>query len=181
MGAGEDALAAAQAGVELTCLDVSPAMLALLKGKLDKRRLSAELICGDAFSFSKPMHYDAVVCNFFLNCFDDQASFNMLAHAACNLKPGGLLLVADVAVPQGNAPSRLLAKIYLRAGIYFYWLCGMVELHGIHDYRSFFNRLDLELHGSAKFRLAGVGPVVFESLAARKKKIGHSGTQELAL
>jgi hypothetical protein len=95
----------------------------------------------------------------------------MLAHAASLLRNGGTLLISDVAAPRGSLVSRAIARTYIKSGMFFYWLCGMVSMHGIYDYRNYFQQNGLELIDSAGFRLCGIGPVVFENLAARKNAV----------
>ena len=168
VGAGEDAEMAAKQKVRLTCLDISKGMLAQLERKLIAGNLEAELICGNALEHDRAGHYDAVVCNFFLNCFQEPDCIRMLNHAAKLLKEDGKLLIADVAAPRGNLIARLLSTAYIKTGMFFFWLQGMVSLHGIYDYRQYFGMSGLELVESTGFRLAGLGPVVYETIVARK-------------
>ena len=169
LGVGaEDAEMAARQTVQLTCLDISPGMLAQLERKLRSNNLEAELICGNALEHDRKGYYDTVVCNFFLNCFQEPDCIRMLAHAASLLKEDGKLLIADVAAPSGNALARSFSTAYIKTGMFFFWLQGMVSLHGIYDYRQYFKRSGLELVESTGFRLAGIGPLVYETIVARK-------------
>jgi demethylphylloquinol methyltransferase len=168
VGAGEDASMAAQQGVHLTCLDISPRMLDEVKKKVGEQQLPVEYICGNALEHQRWAHYDVVVCNFFLNCFEEMHCIEMLTHAASLIRPGGYMLIADVAAPRGNWCHRGLTTAYLKSGMIFFWLGGMVKLHGIYDYRNYFPGAGLRLVESAPLRMGKFGPVVYESLVAEK-------------
>lgn len=168
VGAGEDAAMAARQGVNLTCLDISPRMLGEVKKKVGEQQPPVEYICGSALEHRPETLYDGVVCNFFLNCFEQPQCIEMITHAASLIRPGGLLLIADVAAPRGNWCHRGLTTAYLKSGMVFFWLSGMVKLHGIYDYRNYFSGAGLRLIESTPFRMGKFGPVVYESLVAEK-------------
>ena len=100
-GAGEDAIMAAKAGANVTCIDISQGMLDQVQRALDKKGLKAELICQNAFDHDRLEHYDVVAANYFLNVFRFEGMLKMLNHTAKFVRPGGYYLVADVARSQG--------------------------------------------------------------------------------
>ena len=107
VGSGEDALAAARKGAEVTCVDTSAGMLERLRRRLEQEGLSAELLCRDAFELDRPGVYDAVAANYFLNVFRRDGMRKMLRHALTFLKPDGRFMIADVAPPAATSrPAR---------------------------------------------------------------------------
>ena len=61
--------------------------------------------------------YDVVVASFFLNVFDEADMLRVLLHLVSLLVPGGRLLVADFAPPQGPAARRWLQRAYFGAAV----------------------------------------------------------------
>ncbi|HWB11362.1 MAG TPA: methyltransferase domain-containing protein [Pirellulales bacterium] len=164
VGAGEDAIEAARLGVQLTCLDLSSAMLARLEARLGDTR--AEIICGNAFDHHRPGYYDVVTANFFLNCLSEPCMREMLAHLSTLLRPGGKLLIADLAFPQGSFPARLAQRAYSRFANVSFRMLGLVSLHPIYDYRRALAACHFPHVHSTSFRLFGFGPIAYETLTA---------------
>jgi demethylphylloquinol methyltransferase len=165
VGAGEDAIEAARLGVQLTCLDLSSAMLARLETRLGPDA-QAEIICGNAFDHDRPGYYDVVTANFVLNCLSEPAMRELLAHLSTLLRPGGKLLIADLALPQGNSLARLCQHAYARFANAMYWMLDLVPMHPIYDYRRSFAANNLRHVGTEVFRLLRFGPVAYELLTA---------------
>jgi demethylmenaquinone methyltransferase/2-methoxy-6-polyprenyl-1,4-benzoquinol methylase len=164
VGAGEDAVQAARLGVRLTCIDLSSAMLARLEAKLGDQ--DAEIICGNAFDHHRAGYYDVVTANFLLNCLSEPAMGEMLAHLSTLLRPGGKLLIADLALPQGIFVSRLAQRVYGRFANLSFHMFGLAPLHAIYDYRRAVAGCHLRYAHSVSFRLFGFGPVAYETLTA---------------
>ena len=164
VGAGEDAAQAARLGVELTCIDLSSAMLARLEARLGDRR--AEIICGNAFDHDRAGYYDVVTANFLLNCLGEPAMQEMLAHLSSLLRPGGKLLIADLALPQGTFLARMAQRAYGRFANVAFRMLGLAPLHPIYNYRRLLTGCRLRYVGSISFRLLGFGPVAYETLTA---------------
>jgi demethylmenaquinone methyltransferase/2-methoxy-6-polyprenyl-1,4-benzoquinol methylase len=168
VGAGEDAVGAAQLGADVTCIDTSAAMLRRTEAKLQAVGAEAECIHGDVREHQRRDHYDMVVANFFLNCFREEEMLVFLEHLTSLLRVGGRLAIADVAVPHGNVLSRWIHRIHNGIGITFFWILGLVPLHGIYDYQRYFADLGLETTQVQSFRLLKCGPVSYESIIAKK-------------
>jgi demethylmenaquinone methyltransferase/2-methoxy-6-polyprenyl-1,4-benzoquinol methylase len=168
VGAGEDAVLAARRGVELTCIDLSARMLARARAKLDREGLSGELIRGNVFEHDRIDHYDVVAANFFLNCFERGPMRRMLRHLSRLVRPGGRLLIADVAIPSGNGIQRLVHRGYNGVGIALYWAMGLVPLHPIYDYRRYFGESGLRCTRVRDFRVIPFGPVSFQAIEAER-------------
>ena len=95
----------------------------------------------------------------------------MLRHAAGMVKPGGLFLVADVARPRGNAASRAFNGLYSGAAMSVFWSLGLVPWHENYDYAAELKALGYAIEHNPVFRFAKVGPVVFETIVARKPPV----------
>lgn len=168
VGAGEDALLAARRGVQLTCIDVSEAMLQYTGARLAREQHDAELIHGDVCDHHRPEYYDVVAANFFLNAFSKQDMARMLRHSARLVRVGGKLLIADVAPPQGGLLWRVATRTYLAASMIPAWLAGLTSLHGFYDYRDFLHQTGLRTEDIQWFRLFMIGPIAYQSLTTVK-------------
>ena len=94
-GTGRVSLPLIEAGVDLTCVDSSPEMLAVLRAKLDLKGLSARIITRDVAALELPAVYELAVIPFhsfaeLLTREDRQAALRAV-HAA--LAPGGRFVV----------------------------------------------------------------------------------------
>ena len=170
-GAGEDAVMAARHGAKVTCIDISQGMLDQVQRALDKDGVSAELICINAYDFDRVGHYDVVAANYFLNVFRRDDMAKMMSHTAKFVRDGGKYLIADVARSQGNIFSQAFNIFYLKLGMVSYWLMGMVPLHENYDYPAFFEDAGLTHEHTEYFRFAKKGPVLFQSIVAKRKEV----------
>lgn len=168
VGAGEDAVMAAKAGAQVSCVDISQKMLNQLDRKLRENNVAAELICQSAFEFDRFAHYDSVCANYFLNVFRRPMMVEMLNHSARLVKPGGNYMIADVALPHGNPISKAFNLAYLKSAMAASCAIGLVPWHENYDYESFFEGASLTTKEVAKFRFAKVGPVLFQSIIATR-------------
>jgi demethylmenaquinone methyltransferase/2-methoxy-6-polyprenyl-1,4-benzoquinol methylase len=176
VGAGEDAVLAARRDVELTCIDLSDRMLRRARSKVEHAGRTAEFIRGDVFDHDRKGYYDVVAANFFLNCFERGPMRRMLRHLASLVRPGGRLLIADVAVPSGPLVHRAIHRVYNGVGIALYWAMGLVPLHPIYDYRRYFDEAGLDCRSVQDFRVLPFGPVSFQAIEA--VRIDQPGTPE---
>ena len=105
VGSGEDAEQAVRFGLDVVALDLSPRMLARLRGRLGDRAGDVRFHCED-FLAHRGGPYDALALNFFLNVFDAFEVERVLDHALALLGPsGGRIAIADFAPPR-NALER---------------------------------------------------------------------------
>lgn len=168
-GAGEDAIMAAEAGADVTCIDISQGMLDQVKRKIDAKGLDVELICQNALDHDRLDYYDVVAANYFLNVFRLEGMTKMLNHSVKFVRPGGYFLIADVARSQGNPLSQAFNIVYLKLGMISYWAMGMVPLHKNYDYVKYFSDAGLQHEHTEFFRFAKKGPVLFQSIAGKRK------------
>ncbi len=166
-GAGEDAVMAARAGAQVTCIDISAGMLEQVQRKLDREQLTAELICQNAFDHQRPGHYDVVAANYFLNVFRRDDMRAMMNYTAQLVRPGGYYLIADVARSQGSLPAKAFNIAYLKMAMLSFWAIGLVPLHENYDYVKYFEAAGLEHEHTEWFRFAKRGPVLFQSIVAK--------------
>jgi ubiquinone/menaquinone biosynthesis C-methylase UbiE len=173
-GAGEEAVEAAARGIVVTLIDLSPVMLRRARRRFERRGLAGEFIEGDVLRHERFGHYDAVAGNFFFNVFDRASMLGLLDHAVRLIRPGGLLLIADFAPPEGSLPARLFSRLYARLPMIPFWLARLVAWHPIYDYAAEFGRLGLSEVWRCDFRLLSRGPAVFRSTAAQKRHLEYA-------
>ena len=165
-GSGEEAVAAARAGARVTAIDLSARMIERLRRRLARKGLAAELIAGDALALDPDPLFDAVCGNYFFNVFGPDDMPVVLARAVTYVRPGGHLMIADMAPPAGLLGP--LAWLYLKFGLSFFWLLGLASQHPIYDYRKAAADLDLIEVAVHDHRLFGIGPALYRTLVLAK-------------
>ena len=164
VGAGEDALEAVRRGLDVTCVDASPAMLERLARRLERESLEAELIRADILEFAPDGVYQVVVANFVLNLFSREVLEKVVARLEDLLAPSGRLLVADFApVPETRRVAWLYSAYYWPVACAA-WMLGLCDLHPIRDYEPIFERHGLRLTKRRPVRPCRLAPPFFESL-----------------
>ncbi|MDF1609530.1 class I SAM-dependent methyltransferase [Hoeflea sp. YIM 152468] len=166
-GQGDDVVAAARHGADVHAIDLSSNMLARLQAQLTRKNVSAVLICGDAINHEVDEPYDAVCLNYFLNMFPAPVMGQFLDKAIGLVKPGGLIMIADMAPPSGNVITRNLKQGYLKLGPLFYKMLGLMGNTRIWDHPA-----SLEERGCTQIEIrdapmAGLGAVLFRAVIAR--------------
>jgi ubiquinone/menaquinone biosynthesis C-methylase UbiE len=79
-------------------LEISPEMIALARHRTNSPRVSFR--CADARTETWPAnHYDAIVTNFFLDCFDNANVQALIHRLSASLAPHGIWLIAEFALP----------------------------------------------------------------------------------
>lgn len=168
-GSGEDVVAAAARGFEVTALDHSPRMLARLEARLERAGLKATLIEADLATFEGEARHDVVFANFFLNVFAPQQAQQMLACCRTQLRPSGQLLIGDFRPPDGGLLQRVAYNAYYRPLDVIAWALGLCALHPIYDYARWFEAAGLELIERRPMTLGpgARGPATYETLVSR--------------
>jgi SAM-dependent methyltransferase len=99
--------------------EASPEMIALARRRSGNSH-RVRFFCDDARNAPWPAgHYDAVLTMFFLDCFTEQDARQVIRRIAGALKPGGLWLVGEFAVPPSGW-RRLHARIWIAAMYRFF-------------------------------------------------------------
>ncbi len=126
--------------LEAHAVDLSPAMLALLK----QRSPTAHTHQLDARTHLPPGPYDLVITHFFLDCLTQPELESLLRRAVPSLTPGALWLVSEFRTPPGalHWPARL----YIRALYAAFRILTGLRTTRVPDY-------------PAAFRAAGLIPV----------------------
>ncbi|HTW48100.1 MAG TPA: methyltransferase domain-containing protein [Acidobacteriaceae bacterium] len=106
-------LLAEHRGIRADAVDLSPAMLHLLRRRVAgggaARRLTTT--CADARSFlPSASDYDLVVTHFFLDCLTPEETAQLIARVLPCLAPGAVWLVSEFAVPNRGRVRRWLAQ-----------------------------------------------------------------------
>ncbi len=97
-------------------IELSPDMIALAR----QRAAGVRFRCQDARTVELPaMHYDAVLTMFFLDCFTETDARLLIDRIAAALKPGGLWLVSEFAIPCAGW-RRLHASVWIRVMYRFF-------------------------------------------------------------
>jgi len=94
---------------ELTCVEASPAMLAVGRRRTRAWRDRVRWECADALAWLPPMKYDAIVTCFFLDCFPPETLAAVVRRLADAAAPSSIWLVTDFAVP-ASGPARWRAR-----------------------------------------------------------------------
>lgn len=168
-GSGDDAVRAAARGVHVTAIDLSATMIGRLRRRLDARELSADLVVGDALAHSPAEPYDAVCGNYFYNVFGPADMERVFAHTIGYVRPGGRLMVADMAIPEGALG--LVARGYLKLGLGFFRLLGLATGHPLYDYARLGARHGLIVETVHDFRLGGHGPALYRTVILRRPEL----------
>jgi len=100
-------------------VELSPEMIALAR----QRTRNSDRVtfrCEDARNIDWPAnHYDAVITNFFLDCFSEGDARRLIRRLANSLKPEGQWLVAEFAVPP-QGWRRIHAGLWIRTMYLFF-------------------------------------------------------------
>jgi ubiquinone/menaquinone biosynthesis C-methylase UbiE len=168
VGPGEDSVLAAEHGVELTCVDLSQAMLKRAERKVSVSGMQGEFILGDIMQHDRKEYYDVICANYFLNVFSEPLMRKVLAHLVTLLKPGGKLFIADFSVPRGFILFRVMHIAYYRLANIFYWALSGNDLHPIYDYPDHLRENGIRHFDTRTFRLLRYGPAWFHCVMGEK-------------
>ena len=94
---------------QVDAFDVDPVMIALVRRRADARapgRVTFHQVDARSVVLS-PSRYDAVVTQYFLDCFTLEELAELLPRIEASLNPGALWLFADFAIPPADAPAML--------------------------------------------------------------------------
>ena len=93
----------------LTCVEASPAMMAVARLRTRPWQNRVRWECADALAWIPPQKYDAIVTCFFLDCFPPETLAAIVGHLASAAAENAVWLVSDFAVPR-RGPAWLRAK-----------------------------------------------------------------------
>lgn len=167
-GNGEDVIAAARRGFAVTSVDISEKMVAHLKARLAAKGVTAEVRVADVLALSPETDetWDAVCGNYFFNVFPAREVEKVFLHANTLVRPGGYLMVADMA-PQTGVGG-IFGAAYLKAALLFFVALGLASFHPIYDYAAIGQRLGLDLRAIVDHRWAKGLPALYRTVVFRK-------------
>ena len=137
--------------------------------------MPGEFVCADIMKYTPEQPFDAVTCNFFLNIFTRPVMEQVLERAAALVRPGGTLLIADFAPPQGHFLLRAVHRIFYKVSNVIYWSVGLCPLHPIYIYADYYPKLGLRLRARAASACLK-GPWVFQTTTAVKDALDVPAT-----
>jgi demethylmenaquinone methyltransferase/2-methoxy-6-polyprenyl-1,4-benzoquinol methylase len=165
-GPGEDSLAAARIGAEITCIDLSSRMLSIAAQKFKEQNAHARFLQMDVMEHHEM--YDVVIANFFLNIFDRKTTQLVLRHLASLVKPGGTLMIADLAPLEGSLLNRIFHYIMFFPFNALFALLGICAWHIPYEYGDYFADCGLKPKWQEYFRDWKFGPMLYKTWVATK-------------
>jgi ubiquinone/menaquinone biosynthesis C-methylase UbiE len=168
VGTGKDAALAAERGAVVTCLDLAPAMLKRARRRIERAGYEAAFVNADVMEHNPETPYDVVTANFLLNIFPEPVMPRVLAKLVELVRPGGRVMIADFAPPEGSAMARAFQFGYAGTANFTFWAMGLAPLQPVYDFRRYFPDAGLELLDTTDLRVLPFGPPAFRSLIARR-------------
>jgi SAM-dependent methyltransferase len=111
-GQGRAAIEAARAGVQVTLVDRSPAMLAIARERAERAHVALRFVQADLTDWAPQAPFDHVVANHFLNVFHPATMAIMRQRLIGFLVDSGCLHVADFRPLHGHAITRGLQRLH---------------------------------------------------------------------
>lgn len=131
--------------------DVSPEMIALAEAR-SRNQDRVRFKCADARSVVWPTeHYDAIVTQFFLDCFTENEARTLVDRLAATLAPSGKWLIADFAIPSSGW-RRIHAQLWIRTMYLFFGLTTGLKARNLPPFQALLNEAGLHPieHASAR-------------------------------
>ena len=129
-------------------VDLSPAMLRLLRGRATAASPTAATRLtthqADARTFEPAGPYDLVVTHFFLDCLSEPELERLVARTAPHLAPGAIWLLSDFRIPPSGLP-RLLALALVRSLYLAFRILTGLRVTRLPDHASALRRNGLTL------------------------------------
>lgn len=124
-------------------VDLSPAMLHLLRTRAALATTRLTTSEADALTFQPTGLYDLVVTHFFLDCLTEPELNQLMAHLTPHLAPGALWHLSDFRIPAG--PLRLPAQALVRLLYLAFRLLTGLRTARLPDHVSALHRAGLSL------------------------------------
>lgn len=115
--------------IHITYVDVSAKMIELAKKRIEMNRaedlIRVSFICKSAEDFEWTT-YDFIICNYFLDLFDDTFVKVLAEKFKKHLNPQGLLYVTDFHIPKANGFLKWCTKMGLKVlYAFFRWAANL--------------------------------------------------------
>jgi ubiquinone/menaquinone biosynthesis C-methylase UbiE len=129
----------------IDCYDLSANMLDLAKARTKPHHNRVSFHHQDINQASLPENtYDAIVANFFVDCFDNQQLAALLRKLQPATQPNCFWLVSDFAIPTSPIP-RLAAQLLTRFLYLCFRLTTGLKTHRLPNYETALTQLGLRL------------------------------------
>jgi ubiquinone/menaquinone biosynthesis C-methylase UbiE len=130
---------------QIDCYDLSAQMLDLAKARTKPHHHRIHFHHQDITQSSLPANtYDAIVANFFVDCFDNQQLTALLEKLQPATQPNCLWLVSDFAIPDRPIP-RIAAQLLTRFLFLCFRLTTGLKTRRLPDYESALTQIGLKL------------------------------------
>ncbi len=168
-GSGEDAVEAARRGFQVTAVDLSPAMAGRLQRRMKRHNLTGDVRVADILALQPGEwgYFDAVLGNYFYNVFPERQVEAVIAHTMRHLRPGGLLMIADMAPQRGW--KGMFGTLYLKAGLMFFVALGLASNHPVYDYAAMAGRLGFDVEAIRDHSWGRAFPALYRTVVLRKR------------
>ena len=116
---------------QIVSIDSSPAMVERARQRIRNSNIGAldriEWRCADLLDITLPnASFDAVVCNFFLDCFTEAETTRILAAVNASLTSHGRWFWSDFAIPE-TTPGSMIAPVVVR--LLYRFFRGQTGIH----------------------------------------------------
>ncbi len=167
-GQGRAAIAAARAGIQVTCVDRSPAMLRIARGRAQRAGVSIQFVQADLFDWSPEAPFDHVVANHFFNVFHPGPMAAMRERLLGFLAGSGCLHVADFRPLHGPAPVRALQRLHHIVPLSGCAALTRNALHAIYDHGLDLEALGWHTTALEDHRIWSLGPAWYRTWTFRR-------------
>lgn len=168
-GTGRSAVRAADRGAFVVAPELSPAMAARAARRVRRGGASVGLVRGSLDAIDEEARFDVVVCEHFLNVFDEREMPRVRDRLIERVRPGGTLAIADFAPARGRSAAAALQRAY-------HWIplggCALLTgnaRHPIYDHGAALAEDGrVELLRTYDARVLGLGPRWFRTWFFRR-------------
>ena len=162
-GQGRAAILAAQAGVRVTYVDISPSMLRLARSLAKKAQVSITFVHADLATWEPETLFDHVVANHFFNVFHPGPMRSMRERLIGFLHREGTLHVADFRPLHGNAVVRIAQRLHHIIPLSGCAALTRNALHPIYDHGTEMQALGWPAPEILDHRVGSLGPAWYRT------------------
>lgn len=134
----------------LTCVETSPAMMAVGRRKTRAWADRVKWECADVLAWQPPQKYDAIVTCFFLDCFPPETLDAVVRRLAGSAVERAVWLVTDFAIPAAG-PARFRAEAIHALMYAFFRVCVALPARRMTAPDTFLAQRGFKLTGRRDF------------------------------
>lgn len=169
-GSAEDAVMAAEKGINVTCIDISEKMINNAKKAFEKRGAKGKFINKSILELEAYEVYDYVCLNYFLNNFSDDAVLQFLVHVSKLVKQDGKILIADFYTHSKNPLVKKLQLFNFGVAVRFFALFKVAPVHKLPNYFSLLHKVGFKTEIVSTCRFCKIGLPLYCSIVSTKAK-----------